>query len=63
VIVLLALSMLVLAAIALRLAAPALRRRLVIWELRGDWWSRFERELNAYAADLRESGQRGSHHA
>lgn len=56
-VVLLALSLLVLATVALRLAMPTLRRRLIIWELRGDWWSRFERDLNEYAAALELRGR------
>lgn len=56
-VVLLILSLLALAAVALRLALPALRRQLIVWELRGDWWSRFERDFNAYTAGLRNAAE------
>ncbi len=45
---LLALIGCLLVAAATRLAAPSVRRWRMAAELRGDWWSRFERELRAY---------------
>ena len=39
---------LLLMAAGMRLAGPALRQLRVRSELRGDWWSRFERELRDY---------------
>ena len=47
-IVLLALAVIVLTAAATRLALPALRRWRMAAELRGDWWTRFERDLRTY---------------
>ena len=38
---------------AVRLALPSLRRLRMAAELRGDWWSRFERELSAYEHNRR----------
>lgn len=45
---LLALIGCLLVAAAARLALPSVRRWRMAAELRGDWWSRFERELRAY---------------
>ena len=47
-IVLLALVGCLLIAVATRLALPSLRRWRMAAELRGHWWSRFERELRDY---------------
>jgi hypothetical protein len=47
-IVLVALVSMVLITVAVRLALPSVRRWRMAAELRGDWWSRFERELRAY---------------
>lgn len=47
-IVLVALASVVLITVAVRLALPSVRRWRMAAELRGDWWSRFERELRAY---------------
>jgi hypothetical protein len=33
-----------------RIAAPMLRRRRMAAELRGDWWSRFEKQFNDHVA-------------
>jgi hypothetical protein len=37
-------------AVALRLALPRLRRLRMSLELRSDWWPAFEREFRAYAS-------------
>jgi hypothetical protein len=47
-IVFLALVGCLLIAVAARLALPSVRRWRMAAELRGDWWSRFERELRDY---------------
>jgi len=47
-IVLFALVGCLLLAVATRLALPSVRRWRMAAELRGDWWSRFERELRDY---------------
>ncbi len=52
-IVLLALVGIILSAAAIRLAVPSLRRWRMAAALRGDWWSRFERELHAYEREWR----------
>jgi hypothetical protein len=51
-ILLLALVGFVLIAAAVRLALPSLRRWRMAVALRGDWWTRFERELRAYEREL-----------
>lgn len=43
----------ILLAAAMRLALPSLRRWRMASQLRGDWWSRFERELRAYEHNRR----------
>lgn len=50
-IVVLALAGVILCAVAMRLALPSFRRWRMAAELRGDWWSRFEREMRAYERD------------
>ncbi len=52
-ILLLVLAGLILCAVVLRLALPSVRRWRMAAELRGDWWSRFEREMRAYERDWR----------
>jgi alpha-beta hydrolase superfamily lysophospholipase len=52
-IVLLALAGVILGAAAMRLALPSVRRWRMAAELRGDWWSRFERQMRAYERDWR----------
>lgn len=52
-IVLLVLAGCILFAVATRLALPSVRRWRMAAQLRGDWWSRFERELRAYERDWR----------
>jgi primosomal protein N'' len=47
-VVFVALACVVLGALATRLALPSVRRWRMAAELRGDWWSRFERELRDY---------------
>jgi hypothetical protein len=47
-IALLALAGVILIAVAARLSLPSMRRWRMAAELRGDWWTRFERELRAY---------------
>jgi hypothetical protein len=42
-----------LCAVSLRLALPSVRRWRMAAELRGDWCSRFEREMRAYERDWR----------
>ena len=49
--VLLALAAVIVCAVAMRLALPSFRRWRMAAELRGDWWSRFEREMRAYERD------------
>jgi hypothetical protein len=53
--ILLVLLALILLAVALRLAIPAVRRWRMAAELRGDWWPRFEREFRSYAQRARSS--------
>jgi hypothetical protein len=49
--------------IGVRFGLPAVRRRRIAAELRGDWWPRFERDFRAYASrswhTAREREQRG----
>lgn len=52
-ILVLALAGLFICAAAIRLALPSVRRWRMAAELRGDWWSRFEREMRAYERDWR----------
>lgn len=52
-VLLLVLAGLVLCAAAMRLVLPSVRRWRMAAELRGDWWSRFEREMRAYERDWR----------
>jgi hypothetical protein len=47
-ILLLAVFGFILAVAAMRLMLPSLRRWRMEAELRGDWWTRFERDLRAY---------------
>jgi len=47
---LVALVILIVLAVAVRLAGPPIRRRWMVVELRGDWWTGFEREFRAYAS-------------
>jgi hypothetical protein len=42
-------------AVAIRFAVPAVRRRRLARELRGDWWPRFERDFRAYAEKFRSA--------
>lgn len=56
-IVLLGLAVFVLAAATTRFALPRLRRRRMAAELRGDWWTRFERELRAYERQWHLTGR------
>ncbi len=58
-ILLLAVAGCILFAVAVRLALPAVRRWRMAAELRGDWWSRFERELRAYERDWRGVAREG----
>jgi hypothetical protein len=44
-------------AVAVRFAVPAARRLRMAIELRGDWWSGFEREFRAYASRAWESAR------
>jgi hypothetical protein len=37
-------------AVAVRLTVPWVGRARVYFQLRGDWWSGFEREFRAYAS-------------
>jgi hypothetical protein len=52
-ILLLALAGVIVCAVATRLTLPAVRRWRMAAELRGDWWSRFERQMRAYERDRR----------
>jgi alpha-beta hydrolase superfamily lysophospholipase len=52
-IVVLAVATVLVCAVALRLVIPAVRRWRMAAALRGDWWSRFEREMRAYERDWR----------
>ena len=47
-IVLLALAGVIVCAVTVRLCLPSMRRWRMAAELRGDWWSRFEREMRDY---------------
>jgi hypothetical protein len=47
----------ILIALALRLAVPALRRHRMAAELRGDWWPQFEREFRSYASRARNTAR------
>jgi hypothetical protein len=51
----------ILLAVAMRLGVPSLRRRRMAAELRGDWWSRFERELRAYERTWRPAQRQRPH--
>ena len=44
-------------AITLRFAVPAVRRRRMASELRGDWWTRFEKEFRAYSSRFMQSAR------
>jgi cytochrome c-type biogenesis protein CcmH/NrfG len=50
---------LLLAAVAVRLVLPALRRRRMAAELSGDWWPRFESEFRAYSSRFAQSARDG----
>lgn len=52
-IVLLAVAGVIVFTVAMRAALPSVRRWRMAAELRGDWWSRFEREMRAYERDWR----------
>jgi hypothetical protein len=43
--------------VAVRLAAPWVRRLRVHFQLRGDWWPSFEREFRAYASRAWEAAR------
>jgi hypothetical protein len=58
-ILVLALAGLLLCAAATRLALPSFRRWRMAAELRGDWWSRFERQMRAYERDRRLTAREG----
>jgi hypothetical protein len=47
----------VLLAVAIRMSLPAVRRRRLAWELRRDWWSRFERDFQAYVRSRERNAQ------
>jgi hypothetical protein len=47
---LLAPMLVIVLAVAVRLALPWVSRARVHFQLRGDWWSGFEREFRAYAS-------------
>ncbi len=61
-VILLVVFVIVALAVAVRLGLPVLQRRRIAAELRGDWWTRFEREFRAYASrswkSARDSEQR-----
>jgi len=54
---LLAVVLLMVVAIAIRLLVPVVRRRRMMAELRGDWWSRFESEFHTYASSKWEAAR------
>jgi hypothetical protein len=56
-ILLLPLAVCVLLGVGSRLALPSVRRWRMAAELRGDWWSRFERELRAYEHNWHMAGR------
>lgn len=56
-ILVLALAGLCICAAATRLVLPSVRRWRMAAELRGDWWSRFEREMRAYDRDWRATAR------
>lgn len=58
-ILLLALAGVILCAVGTRLALPSVRRWRMAAELRGDWWSRFERQMRAYERDRRLTTREG----
>lgn len=60
-IVLLALVGCLLVVAAARLALPSVRRWRMAAELRGDWWSRFERELRDYERAWRVAARERRH--
>ncbi|MDQ6819072.1 MAG: hypothetical protein M3076_01830 [Actinomycetota bacterium] len=45
--------------VTMRISLPCLRRRRMAWELRGNWWPRFEREFRAYASRSRQAAREG----
>jgi hypothetical protein len=47
----------------MRISLPRLRRRRMAWELRGDWWPRFEREFRAYASRTWQAAREGERKA
>jgi hypothetical protein len=50
-------AIVILLAVAVRLAVPAVRRARIVMALRGDWWPDFEREFRAYASRAWESAR------
>lgn len=56
-IVLLAIVGCILIAAATRVATSSLQPGRMAAELRGDWWTRFERELRAYERDWRPAAR------
>ncbi len=50
--ILLGVMAVILLAAAARLATPYVRRHRLASELRGDWWSPFERDFRAYAGGV-----------
>ena len=52
-ILLLALAVLIAGVAGAKLVVPSVRRWRMAAELRGDWWSRFERQMRAYERDWR----------
>ena len=61
-ILLLALAGVILCGLAVRLSVPSMRRWRMAAELRGDWWSRFEREMRAYESRRHHIRAREQHH-
>ncbi len=47
----------------MRISLLRLRRRRMAWELRGDWWARFEREFRAYASRSWQAAREGERKA
>ena len=50
------LALVLVAVLVARLGGWVLGRRRMVTEMRGDWWSRFEREFHAYAGSAGTAG-------
>ncbi len=50
-------------AVVVRIGVPMIRRQRLNRQLRGDWWSGFEREFRAYANRLAQAARDAEWHA